>query len=176
MGERAGDPRFEGKQLCNKAMRALRDAEDYVRLTVGDDVWADRIRCVHEHLTDDVLRGTTKGHRWLRIDVPDPVSDETVEAAHEWLRRMAASGVDHAKVILALRATEKPAVAHRDSLRAERGYRSEKPGLTVEQEAAVEFAATLIEQMRDTDRPLTMRRKMTQYAATLRTLQEPDRG
>lgn len=47
-------------------MQALRDAEDWARLTLNDDLLADRIRGVHEALTDDVLRGSTlrASDRW----------------------------------------------------------------------------------------------------------------
>lgn len=41
------------------AMRHLRDAEDFARLKMPAWPTADRIREVHEKLTDDVLRGTT---------------------------------------------------------------------------------------------------------------------
>ena len=44
------------------AMRHLRDAEDFARLDLRDDLLADAIRGVHEALTDDVLNGKTYKH------------------------------------------------------------------------------------------------------------------
>lgn len=40
-------------------MLALRDAEDWARLELRDELLATRIREVHETLTEDVLEGVT---------------------------------------------------------------------------------------------------------------------
>lgn len=47
-------------------MLALRDAEDWARLELRDEVLATRIREVHESLSDDVLNGVAYEHsaRW----------------------------------------------------------------------------------------------------------------
>ena len=41
------------------AMRYLRDAEDFARLDLRDDLLADAIRGIHLSLTEDVLNGKT---------------------------------------------------------------------------------------------------------------------
>jgi hypothetical protein len=57
---------YEVSQRLRPAMLALRDAEDYARLTLYDSLLADRIRGIHESLTDDVLNGVSYKHsdRW----------------------------------------------------------------------------------------------------------------
>jgi hypothetical protein len=51
------DRGYEIRQRLRPAMLALRDAEDWVRLELRDEVLAERIRGVHEALTEDVLNG-----------------------------------------------------------------------------------------------------------------------
>lgn len=51
--------RYEIGSRLRPVMWRLRDAEDWARLELGDDILADRIRGIHESLTDDVLRGDT---------------------------------------------------------------------------------------------------------------------
>lgn len=89
--------RHEVSQRLMPAMRALRDAEDWARLELGDEVLADRIRGVHESLSDDVLNGRTdrQSDRWkarlwdrycmFRLHEPDA----SVRARVRFLRRVA---------------------------------------------------------------------------------------
>jgi hypothetical protein len=58
--------RYAVTQAIRPAMLALRDAEDFARLTLYDAALADRIRGIHESLTDDVLNGRTSklSDRW----------------------------------------------------------------------------------------------------------------
>lgn len=57
---------FEVENRLRPAMRALRDAEDWARLELCDEVLATRIRGIHESLSDDVLNGVVYRHsdRW----------------------------------------------------------------------------------------------------------------
>lgn len=57
---------YELQQRIRPAMLALRDAEDWARLELHDALLADRIRGIHESLTDDVLNGKTSraSDRW----------------------------------------------------------------------------------------------------------------
>jgi len=51
---------YNVRQMLGVAMRALRDCEDYARLTSGNQPLADRCRGLHELLSADVLNGTTR--------------------------------------------------------------------------------------------------------------------
>ena len=53
------DDRYRLMQHLNRGMRALRDAEDFARLNRPGWPTADRIRGIHQQLTDDVIRGKT---------------------------------------------------------------------------------------------------------------------
>lgn len=48
---------YNVRQMLQVAMRALRDCEDYMRLTQGNQLGADRVRAVHEALSEDVING-----------------------------------------------------------------------------------------------------------------------
>ena len=59
MGLKEGDPPYELRQALRKANAALRDAEDIARLAPMYRCLptADRIRSIHEQVTEDVLNG-----------------------------------------------------------------------------------------------------------------------
>lgn len=45
------------REQVYRAIKELREAEDLARLTLRDDVLADRLREQHERITDRVLEG-----------------------------------------------------------------------------------------------------------------------
>lgn len=53
------DRRYELKSRLRPIMTGLRDLEDYCRLDLGDALLADRVRGIHESLTDDVIQGVS---------------------------------------------------------------------------------------------------------------------
>jgi hypothetical protein len=58
--ERAGAIHaYNVRQMLDVAMRALRDCEDYARLTSNNEPLADRCRVLHEQLTEDLVNGGT---------------------------------------------------------------------------------------------------------------------
>ena len=78
------------------AMLALRDAEDWARLDLRDEVLAERIRGVHESLTNDVLNGVSfrdsdrrKAKLWDRYCVWRRKSPDAISSLHvRYLRRL----------------------------------------------------------------------------------------
>lgn len=70
-------------------MLALRDSEDWARLVLCDEVLAERIRGIHESLTDDVLNGRTsrdsdrrKARLWDRYCLWRGKSPDAMSAPH----------------------------------------------------------------------------------------------
>lgn len=81
--------RYEIMQRLRPAMRALRDAEDFARLDLRDEVLAERIRGVHLALTADVLQGSVhrdtawrKAQMWDRICAWHGRNPDGVAPAH----------------------------------------------------------------------------------------------
>lgn len=59
--------RYRMMQELKRAVVHIRAAEDIARLEIRQDDLAQRIRDVHEHITEDIYTGKRTHSRWARL-------------------------------------------------------------------------------------------------------------
>lgn len=69
VGDSQETARYRMMLELKKAVGHIRAAEDIARLEMGQEDLAQRIRDVHEHVTDDVYNGKRSHSKWARLPI-----------------------------------------------------------------------------------------------------------
>lgn len=69
VGDARDTARYRVMQELKKAVVHIRAAEDIARLEMRQEDLAQRIRDVHEHVTEDVYNGKRTHSKWARLPI-----------------------------------------------------------------------------------------------------------